>query len=609
MEEIAKEEQQTARELLPEWQQAIMAIEDQYTDRLQKIQQDVKTQVMSEQEGAAASQAAWLQANAAIQKSEEETRDKLASGLQNLFEHPEKYFEDNAMKMGYQMLANQMLPMFEHGGMMGGALQAMFGMGPQMSTSKNPITDMNSVLGGGHGAAGLSTMSNPSMMQFSQGSTLIQSSGEIFQQAVGQFQSAVSRIGTPGMPGAGSGAGGGIPGVGMAGGSNTGSGAPGGPAGLAGAGLPSISPALGMPAGSYPNMPGSGNQYVNASSLTGTGSSSSSSFGVNLPAAEGPLAMPAGGYPDMPQNSYPTVDASTLTGTGSSSSLSNMPPGTYPGQMPSGQQMMGAGMGLATGAVGVYSAFKNSNPLAGAMSGMSAGMSVGALFGPVGAGIGAVLGGLAGMFAGIFGDQGKAKAEALDVNTIQPAITADMQQYEAGASGYESVASTMENMLISAQNQTNSWGSGARKYFQSNIEPEIDTVLSQLQKQQASGRNAVTLSAAQYHTGGWVDDFGDLGTGGTEGFIHAMQNEFVVNPTAASAHAPILSAMNSGINFGYSSTVHPRMPASSASGGVNLTIKAWDSKDVATWAKTGGGRSLVAAMNQAQGQYSGTGRG
>ncbi len=278
--------------------------------------------------------------------------------------------------------------------------------------------------------------------------------------------------------------------------------------------------------------------------------------------------------------------------------------------MPSAQQMMGAGTGLLTGAVGTYSAFENSNPMAGAMSGLSAGMSVGSLFGPVGAGIGAVLGGIAGMFAGIFGDQGKAKAEALDVNTIQPAIKADMQEYESGATGYESISSTMTNMLISAQTQTNTWGSGARSYFKSNIEPEIDTVLSQLQKQQAAGRNGITFGAAQYHSGGWVGDFGDLATGPNEGFAKLLAQEFVVNPTAAAAHAPILSAMNSGVNFGYSSTVQPRMPASSSGGGgATINIQAMDAKSVAAWARSGGGRLLVAATNQAQGQYSGIGRG
>jgi hypothetical protein len=245
------------------------------------------------------------------------------------------------------------------------------------------------------------------------------------------------------------------------------------------------------------------------------------------------------------------------------------------------------------------------------MGGAMGGMEVGSLLGPVGSVVGAIAGGLAGMFAGIFGDQGKGQAEGLDVNTIQPQITKDMQDFEAGRSGYSAIAMDLTNMLTSARSSTGAWGSGARNYFNSNIEPEINAALSSIQKQERGGRGAVTMSAAQYHTGGMIGDFGDMATSDTEGFIHAMRNEFVVNPMAAANHAPILQAMNSGVNFGYSSTVQPRMPAGSGSGaGGTVVIQALDSKDVATWAKTrGGSRALTAALNQGNGQYSGVGRG
>ncbi len=217
MEQITKEEEQTARYSLPEWQQAQLKIVDAFQDRVREIetaekQQNVllnasmqadsqnsaiykQAEVMAAQDADAKMLAARQQMNAQMQQSDQETRDKLASGLQSLFEHPEKFFEDRAMKTAFQMMANQMMPMMEGGGPLGGAMQYMFGMGPGMSTSRNPLTDMNSVLGHGHGhgAAGMSGTSTQSMAQFSQGSSLIQSSGETFQQAVSQFQSAVSR--------------------------------------------------------------------------------------------------------------------------------------------------------------------------------------------------------------------------------------------------------------------------------------------------------------------------------------------------------------------------------------------------------------------------------
>jgi hypothetical protein len=52
------------------------------------------------------------------------------------------------------------------------------------------------------------------------------------------------------------------------------------------------------------------------------------------------------------------------------------------------------------------------------------------------------------------------------------------------------------------------------------------------------------------------------------------------------------------------------MPASpSSGGGGTINIQAIDSKSVATWAKAGGGKMLMAALNQANSQYSGTARG
>jgi hypothetical protein len=275
---------------------------------------------------------------------------------------------------------------------------------------------------------------------------------------------------------------------------------------------------------------------------------------------------------------------------------------------------MGAAMGMAGGALtagmGIYSAYQNSNPLSGAISGAMGGAEIGAIGGPVGMAIGALAGGIAGALAGIFGDKGRGQAESLDVNTIQPTLAKDMQDYEAGRSGYNALASELNSLLISTKNSTASMGSGARSYYNSNIAPEINLALSTLQKQEIGGRANVTFSAAQFHSGGFINDFGDLATGDSSGFIHAMQNEFVMNPSATAAHAPILTAMNSGTNFAYAPTAQPRLPASSG-GGPNITMKiqAIDSKSVAAWAKGGGGLDLMAALNQAQRQYSGVGRG
>jgi hypothetical protein len=614
MEEIAKEEEQTARYSLAGWQQAQLRIIDDYQDRVRKIQDmesqqdaaldadmqahaanfaaDQQAEVMVAKEADAQMLAARQQMNAALQQSDEETRDKLASGLQSLFKNPEQFFEKRAMDTAFQMMANEMMGVFKNSGAAGGIMQYMFGMGPQMSTSANPLTDVESVLGmGGHGHAGTSSAASPGMAQFQQGATAFSSSTSTFSTAVSQFAATVSAGGSGGMAGAG-----GVGGMGGAGSSLS---------GLAGAGIAPGSTASGaglgaglgadQDAGLDPSM-----MYTTSNPMMLPGVTGATGALSTLDTFGNSLAIPGmtGAGADDIDSLQSGVASETNTLGGAATGMSAM-------------GKVGAGVGgLAMGAGAIYSAYQSSNPMAGIMGGAAAGAEVGSIFGPIGTGIGALAGGIAGGIAGALGDRGRSQAEALDVNQIQPQLVSLTQDYEAGRAGYNSEATQLNAMLISAQNATNSMGSGARNYFSSNISPEINKVLSSLQQQEIGGRSQVTLTAGQFHSGGWTGDFGDLATSETEGFIHAAQNEFVVNPMAAAAHAPILQAMNNGTNFAYSNSVQPRMPASSGAGaGAQVTVQAMDSKSVAQWAKGGGGLALMAALNQAQRQYSGVGRG
>ncbi|MGA9671134.1 MAG: hypothetical protein WBQ94_18130 [Terracidiphilus sp.] len=552
MQQITKEEQQAARLGLPEWQQANLAIEETWQDRIKAITEAEDQQlahvkgnaaatVMIQKDAAAQIAAANAEMNAQMQKQEEETRDKIANGLQSLFSNPEQFFEKRAMDTAFQLMANEMLSVFKSDSPAGGIMQYLFGMGPEMSTDPNFGHAMKSALGMGGGSSASGTVT-PATMQFSQGASTLQLGSQTLMQAATSLQSAA---GTMSFSGGGVGIGGGNT-LGFPGGSGGGGGLLGG---------------------------GGGGMDITTPDLSGT-------FDAN------------GNF---------TSAASTTAGAGG-----------MPGAM-------GVAGGIAGGALmagsSILSAYNNSNPVSGAMGGAMGGMELGATLGSVipglgtvvGGAIGAIAGGLTGMFAGIFGDQGKGQAESLDVNTIQPQLSKDMQDYEAGRSGYGAIASDLNNMLVSAKSSTTQMGSGARNYFSSHIQAEINAAMASLQKQERGGRSAVTMSAAQYHTGGMIDDFGDLSTSSTEGFIHALRGEIMMNPVASATHAPILQAMNNGTTFG---AVQPRMPAGSGGGGtVNVTVQAIDSKSVATWAKGGGGRMLVAAMNQAQGQYSGIGRG
>lgn len=573
MEQISKEEEQTARLGQAQWKQAALAIQDAWEDKTRAIIDDENQQLAQVKADSDAARMIQDEANqkrlaadqlmhAQLQKAEEEDRDKLAQGLQSMFSDPAKFFEKRAMDTAFQLMANEMLSTFKSSGPAGGILQYLFGMGPDMNTSTNPLNAIGSVLG----LSGSSTTSSPGMIQFQQGSTTLLTASQGLISAATSLQSAAGTL----SMGGGSG--------GIGGSSFGGGGSSMFAGGAAGDGSTSL----------------------------GDGSSPSFS-GSTMPLDLGS----SGSYTTAAGNGV--INASSLGSAGSGFSDSN----------PAGAPVngMGAAMGIAGGALmgatSIFSAYQNSNPLAGAIGGAMGGAETGAAIGSIvpgiGTAVGAVVGGIAGaiggLFAGIFGDKGRGQAESLDVNTIQPTLAKDLQDYEAGRAGYNTLNGELNSLLISSKNSTASMGSGARNYYGSNIEPEINAVITSLQRQEIGGRSAVTMSAAQFHSGGFINDFGDLGTSDSEGFIHAQIGETVMNPAATAAHAPILAAMNSGTNFGYSNSVQPRMPSSSSGGQVTLNISALDSKSVAAWARAGGGRTLVAAINQAQRQYAGVGRG
>ena len=82
-----------------------------------------------------------------MQKQTEQTRDQLASQLESLFSDPKKYIENKAKQMVADILANwlQQLMQFNNGA--SNLLKWLFGQGPQMNTSTNPLSAIGSVFG------------------------------------------------------------------------------------------------------------------------------------------------------------------------------------------------------------------------------------------------------------------------------------------------------------------------------------------------------------------------------------------------------------------------------------------------------------------------------
>lgn len=561
MDSLRKEEDLAARDSLPPWIAAELAIVDTYNDRVHKAKEmedqqladtklhaDQRRQI--EQEYSAEVIAAGAVMNSQLQKQGEETRDKLAGSLQSFFKNPQQYIEQRAMDTAYQYMANQMMQLFQnHPGNAGvGAVGWLFGMNGEASTSTNASTFGHSLFGGHTGGGGLDAIASSA--------PTFQSSAQVHLQA-GEMMLEAAHSMTLQGGGAGAGSDMMMPGFG------------GGSAGsdLSSAGASTATGGMGAGGGT-----GALGGMDISSALTGTtGPDMTGSYGTAF----------SGGL---------NANAATTAGTAAS-------------------PWLGAAGAAITGGMGLLSAYQNSNPVAGLVSGAMSGAAIGSAFMPgVGTAIGAMVGGIAGILAGVFGDKGKGEAQDLDSKTVQPGIATELQQYNTGNVGYEQAAQYFDNLQIQVQNQTNAWGSGARNWYSGHILPEIQAAQQQIAQEEKGGRSLVALSAAQYHTGGLINDFGDLALNSTEGFILAQRGERMMTAAASSTHGPLLDAMNSG-------AIPPAMlrgsravPASAgAVGEVHLHIDALDAQSFEDWGRRGGSTKIRQMLNQGTGQYGGLG--
>jgi hypothetical protein len=119
-----------------------------------------------------------------------------------------------------------------------------------------------------------------------------------------------------------------------------------------------------------------------------------------------------------------------------------------------------------------------------------------------------------------------------------------------------------------------------------------------------AGRNA-----AEFHTGGQITSFHDFATSPTEGFIHAMLGEGVVNPSAMSAHAPMVHAMNSGADASQMAAMYLHASGARSGGGsVNYHThhySALDAKSFGKFLDTGGMKTINDSANKRASLYAG----
>ena len=579
--EIQATEVQAARLIQTEDKAATGAIIDDFNRRNTEAKATLNQQLASNQLTAADQQMVWDEyyrrlkadadlAGAQMEKAAQQTRDRTADALGDLFSDPTGFLEKRAKDMMYKVLANGLMSATNNLQSDSGKwIAEILGMGPDMKAPTGTA---------GAGIAGGSPLTQSATSLTSAGTTLstsgtnlgtagttLNNSGTSLQTAATALQNAASAL----TSAQGSGGGGGGFTGGSGGGDDTGD------------------------TGGYGGDDGGGDDSGGSSSTGITTGATAAAKGISI----GSITGATNG-----------VTSALATGGGAGSGLA------------AGAGITGAAV---AGGVGLFNAYKNTSPGAGALSGAEAGAAIGGFAGPEGMIIGALIGGAAGAIAGfmgeLFGDNGRSKAKAYDTSTVGPALAAELANFNSGQTGYTQASRDLTNILNQAQTSTNAMGSGARDYFNQTIVPEVAAVQAKIDAEEKGGRGRLTMSAAQFHQGGLITGFGDLATSGTEGFIHALMGERMMNPIASSTHGPFLDAMNAGHNpatiltsqmqgaiksiAGGSTT---RMGTGAGGNGATLNVSAIDAASFARQLRTGGlGKVIQQHLNGDAGTYGG----
>jgi hypothetical protein len=281
-----------------------------------------------------------------------------------------------------------------------------------------------------------------------------------------------------------------------------------------------------------------------------------------------------------------------------------------------------AGAGAYSGFMGVEKAYESGNSggvLSGAMSGAGMGASIGSLFGPegalIGGGVGAAAGAIAGIVGDVTGEGGRLSGAKYYKQTTLPAMEKAEQDYLRGNGDSSQALGAVD----SAGQQGFSYiaqkfGSSAADWvMQQYISKERDFLDGEIRQMAAGGRDYMSRAAVQYHTGGLIDDFGDLAVNSQEGYIKALRGEIMANPTAAANHGPMIHAMNAGasaadvvgmyLNQGAKGT--SSAPASGVTHNHTYNISTMDAGGVKSWLNNGGTDLIVDGINRRNANYSG----
>jgi len=551
--ETAQIEDQARVKSLSAEKQKTAAIQAEYNERLQKYQDELREQEISQEDFNRRVAAAAQERDAEMVEATKEAHEKMAGEFNSLFkslDHPLKALESMGDKVAGEAAASLVQHFQQRGG--GGASSSPEGGLLGMFGGFN--------FGGGHrgtsGAdAAAETRSHPlsaaektlsiAQARISIGSASFGGGGStsLFASGSGGFSGATS-TGSPSF-------GGGTYGSGdFAGGYSGGAGA-----GVGAAATPNFAQGGSGPVPAPRNL--LGGMLSDVSQGTALFKQGASIFGggtrQTTPAA-------AGGDGTAETQGDPL--AGKLNADGSFTSAGS----TNGGMLGGGGFGANAG-GAIGGALGMYSAVKGNGGFGGAAQGAMAGMQLGmALGGPMGAAIGAG----AGAIVGAIGFGGREQARVYDLKTIRPHITADQDAYNQGSMSYSDAYQDVTGLEGQSWAVTKKMGPAAHSYWTDTIEPEIKQALGKFTAEQRAGRSQYAAQGASYATGtdyvpatGW-----NLNHEG-ERIIPSDQNREITR--ALNTHAAYQRTMQSG-NAGGSGGGDRTM---------NLNVHAIDAKGVA----------------------------
>jgi hypothetical protein len=335
------------------------------------------------------------------------------------------------------------------------------------------------------------------------------------------------------------------------------------------------------------------------------GSAALPSNGNSLDISLGGGGQDTAGLGDMPSSNALAGGGSGNVGDGDPAAGNTSTPDAASGS----SKLLGEAGAAFSAGVGLWGAHESNGGFGGALGGAASGAELGMMVGgPMGAAIGAG----AGAIIGFFGVGGTAKAKKYDKETVRPAIAQERAAFEGGQTDYLTAYGDLESLDNAAKKATNQMGSGGQHYYQDTIKKEILGLESTMTRMSKAGRGRLSFTAAQYHGGGDIDNFGDLATSPTEGLIHAELGEFMVKPSAAAQNRSTLRQMQAGASIdsmvdSYRSTMQTNSAQQAQRQGdvtANLHFHSFDAKGARDMLMNNA-PAVRAALNASQSSYGG----